>query len=130
MLLVNGIIVPLRSPRSAKLYQKIWNENGSPLLYYSIRQKELLQQKLGDSYDVELAMRYQSPSLETALEKFSSGTYKKIIVVPLFPQYASASTGSVNQKIMELIKNWEVIPEITFINSFCNDEGFINSFAE
>src|SRR5690242_4072265 len=60
--LVNFIISPFRAPRSAKLYKEIWNENGSPLLYYSIRQKKLLQQRLGNDYVVEMAMRYQNPS--------------------------------------------------------------------
>lgn len=127
--LVNFIIAPFRSPRSAKLYEKIWNENGSPLMYYSLRQKELLQNKLGKDYQVELAMRYQSPSLESALEKFSKPVYEKLIVLPLFPQYASASTGSVQEKIMKIISKWEIVPEIKFINSFCDDENFISAFS-
>ena len=129
-MLVNLIISPIRSPRSAKLYKKIWTSNGSPLLYYSERQKKLLQEKLGDNFQVELAMRYQNPSMEDAFMVFSKPIFKKIIVVPLFPQYASASTGSVHEKIMSVIKTWQVIPEIKFINSFCNDNGFINAFAE
>src|ERR1700744_1594250 len=69
-LLVKGIIVPFRSPKSAKLYKVIWNnKTGSPLLYYSLRQQELLQQRLGDDYIVELAMRYQNPSISSALER-------------------------------------------------------------
>src|SRR5436190_17854785 len=102
MLLVNLIIVPFRSARSAKLYQKIWTEKGSPLLIYSLRQKELLQESLGDNYQVELAMRYRKPSLDSALEKFQKSGVRKIRVLPLFPQYASSSTGSVHEKIMEL----------------------------
>ncbi len=129
-LLVNFIIAPIRSPRSAKLYKEIWTEKGSPLLVNSENQKKLLQEKLGSEYQVELAMRYQSPSIESALEKFSKPILKKIIVVPLFPQYASASTGSVHEKIMSIISTWQVVPEIKFINSFCNDEGFINAFSE
>src|SRR3954466_6296117 len=64
-LLVNLIIVPFRSPKSAKLYSHIWRKDGvSPLLYYSIKQKEELQKILGGEFEVELAMRYQSPSIE------------------------------------------------------------------
>jgi protoporphyrin/coproporphyrin ferrochelatase len=130
-MLVNFIIAPFRSPRSAALYAKVWDtKNGSPLLYHSIRQKELLQQNLGNEYDVQLAMRYQNPSIEKALSVFKSQLYKKIIVLPLFPQYASASTGSVQQKIMEIVSQWEVVPEIKFINSFCNNDQFISAFAE
>jgi ferrochelatase len=68
-LLVKGIIVPFRSPKTSKLYKEIWNENGSPLLYYSELQAKMLQEKLGKEYQVELAMRYQNPSIENALEK-------------------------------------------------------------
>ena len=130
-LLVNMIIVPFRSPKSAKLYSEIWRKDGvSPLLYYSLKQQSSLQQLLGNDYKVELAMRYQSPSIETALFQFKNPEFKKIKVFPLFPQYASASTGSVVEKVMEIVSKWEVIPEIEFIGSFCNDEGFIDSFVE
>ena len=129
-LLVNFVIAPIRSSRSAKLYQKIWTSVGSPLLHYSKKQKELLQKKLGDNFHVELAMRYQSPSIQDVLAKFSKLNFEKIIVLPLFPQYASASTGSVHEKIMSMVSRWLVIPEIKFINSFPNHEGFIHAFTE
>jgi ferrochelatase len=129
--LVNLVIAPLRGPRSAKLYKEIWSEKtGSPLMHYTVRQKELLQTSLGDNYQVEMAMRYQTPSIETALEKLKKPVYKKIVVLPLFPQYASASTGSVQEKIMSIVGKWEIIPEIEFINSYCNHPDFIKSFAE
>lgn len=127
--LVNLIIAPIRGPRSAKLYKEIWTENGSPLMYYSERQKELLRTAMGPDYQVELAMRYQSPSIESALEKFSKPVFKKIIVFPLFPQYASASTGSVQEKVMEIVSGWEIVPHIEFINSYCDRPEFINAFA-
>src|SRR6201989_712170 len=72
-LLVKGLIVPFRSPKSAALYKKIWsNETGSPLLHYSKLQPQALQQRLGDGYQVELAMRYQTPSIESALERLKA----------------------------------------------------------
>ena len=128
-LLVNFIIAPIRAPRSAKLYEKIWTEFGSPLLLYSTRQEYMLAEKLGNDYQVELAMRYQSPSIESALEKFKKPVFKKIKVVPLFPQYASASTGSVHEKVMSIVSKWPVVPEIEFVNSYCDDESFINAFS-
>ena len=94
-LLVKGIIVPFRSPKTAKLYKEIWNEDGSPLFHYSKIQAKLLQEKLGDDYHVELAMRYQNPSVESALNKLKDGLVESIKVIPMFPQYASASSGSV-----------------------------------
>ncbi|MXV51857.1 ferrochelatase [Pedobacter sp. HMF7647] len=128
--LVKGAIVPFRAPKSAKLYKEIWSEKGSPLLYYSIRQKELLQEKLGDQFQVELAMRYQSPSIEDALERMKKSLVSSIKVLALFPQYASASTGSVHQKVMDIVSKWQTIPPISFVNSFHDNTGMIETFAE
>jgi len=129
-LLVKGIIVPFRSPKTSKLYKEIWNENGSPLLYYSEIQAKLLQEKLGNEYHVELAMRYQSPSIETALAKLKAGLVESIKVIPLFPQYASASSGSVMQLVMELVSKWQTIPPISFVNSFHDNKQMVEIFAE
>jgi ferrochelatase len=129
-LLVKGIIVPFRSPKTAKLYKEIWNENGSPLLYYSKLQAKMLQERLGDDYHVELAMRYQSPSIASALANLKAGLVESIQVIPMFPQYASASTGSVMQLVMELVGKWPTVPPISFVNSFHNNELMIKVFAE
>jgi len=129
-LLVKGIIVPFRSPKTAKLYKEIWNENGSPLLYYSRLQAQMLQEKLGDEYHVELAMRYQSPSIASALANLKAGLVESIQVIPMFPQYASASSGSVMQLVMELVSKWQTVPPISFVNSFHDNELMIKVFAE
>jgi ferrochelatase len=129
-LLVKGIIVPFRSPKTAKLYKEIWDENGSPLLYFSKLQIAMVQEKLGDDYHVELAMRYQSPSILSALENMKAGLVESIRVIPLFPQYASASTGSVIQKVMEIVGKWQTIPPVSFVNSFHDDPVMIETFAE
>jgi ferrochelatase len=129
--LVQGIITPFRASKSAKLYKEIWDkETGSPLLHYSKLQHKLLQERLGDEYQVELAMRYQSPSIEDALQRLKANLVRDIKVIPLFPQYASASTGSVQEKVMDLVKTWQTIPNITFVNSFHNDDLMIQAFAE
>lgn len=129
-ILVRGLISPFRAPHSARLYQKIWTEKGSPLLFHSMRQKELLQQSLGDGYQVELGMRYQNPSIQSALACLKDAHVKSIKVIPLFPQYASATTGSVIDKIMTLVKDWQTIPDISFVNSFHNNGLMIEAFAE
>jgi ferrochelatase len=129
-LLVKGVIVPFRGPRSAKLYKEIWSDTtGSPLLYYSLLQQTLLQNQLGDEYQVELAMRYQSPSIDAALTRLKDAQVSNIRVIPMFPHYASASSGSVMQKIMELVSKWQTIPNISFMNSFHDNELMINVFA-
>lgn len=130
-LLVKGIIVPFRSPKSAKLYQAIWSDKtGSPLLHFSKLQHQLLQDRLGDDYQVELAMRYQSPSIEQALQKLKDAKVDSIKVLPLFPHYASASSGSVLDKVMKLLSNWETIPNLSFINSFHDNGKMIQAFAD
>lgn len=129
--LVQGIITPFRASKSAKLYKEIWDkETGSPLLHYSKLQHKLLQERLGDEYQVELAMRYQSPSIEDALQRLKANLVSDIKVIPLFPQYASASTGSVQEKVMDLVKTWQTIPNISFVNSFHNDDLMIQAFVE
>lgn len=128
---VRGIIVPFRAPNSAKLYQAVWDEEtGSPLLHYSLRQQRLLQERLGDEYHVELAMRYQNPSIASALDKLRPMNLESLRIIPLFPQYASASTGSVIDKVMELMRNWHTFPDISVVNDFYDNELMIDVFAE
>jgi ferrochelatase len=126
-LLVNGIIVPFRSPKSAKLYQQIWTPEGSPLLINGMKVKKLLQQALGAKYVVELGMRYQNPPLESALESLRKEQVEKIVIVPMYPQYASSSTGSSVEKALELIKKWEVTPALSIISKFYDHPGFIDA---
>lgn len=129
-MLVNLIIVPFRAPKSAKIYQKLWTKNGSPLLFHSNNVKSLLQHELGDSYDVHLAMRYKNPSVPSVLEDMRKKNYAKIVILPMFPQYASASTGSALDEVMRVISSWWVIPEIKFISQYYDHPLFIQAFAE
>ncbi len=129
-LLVNGIIVPFRGPKSAKLYEQIWTKKGSPLLAISTKVKVLLQKALGDSFVVELGMRYQSPSIETGLNKLSTAQVQKIILIPLYPQYASSSTGSSVEEALRIIGKWEVTPSIEVISKFYDNPDFIDACAD
>lgn len=129
-LLVNGIIAPFRAPKSAKLYKEIWTEQGSPLLFYTRRQAQLMQEAMGSDYLVDFAMRYQSPSIPDALERFRKVGVSDITVLPLFPQYASATTGSVHEKVMDIVGKWQAIPEIRFISSYCDQPEFIEAFVD
>jgi len=128
--LVNGIIVPFRAGKSAKLYQQIWTKEGSPLLVHSRAVKEKLQAELGNEYVVELGMRYQSPSLRSALENLRKARVSKIVVLPLYPQYASSSSGSSIAKTMSLLKEWEVTPSVQVISKFYDHPAFIDACVE
>jgi len=129
-LLVNGIIIPFRSSKSAKLYQHIWTKDGSPLLTNSIKMKNLLQQQLGENYVVELGMRYQSPSLESALDRLRKAQVEKIIMIPLYPQYASSSTGSSVAEAIRLMQKWEVTPSVEVISKFYDNPDFIDACVD
>lgn len=130
-LLVRGVIVPQRAAQSAETYATIWDEvNGSPLMYYSLLQQKMLQEELGDEFHVELAMRYQNPSIESALKKMQEMYLESIKVIPLFPQYASATSGSVIDKVMEIMRTWQYIPKVSFVSSYCEDDLMIETYAE
>lgn len=129
-MLVNLIIVPFRAPKSAKIYEHLWTDKGSPILLYTQEITGLLQKELGGGFKVEFAMRYQNPSMEDVLGRIKKANYKKIIVVPLFPQYASATTGSAVEKAMRIISKWWVIPEVKFIGQFYDHPLFVEAFAE
>jgi len=128
-LLVRGIIAPFRAPKSAKTYKEIWTDEGSPLLVYSKQLLKKMHGALGENYIVELAMRYQQPSIDNGLQKLKDERCSEIIVVPLFPHYASASFGSVVQKVMEIVGAWQTIPAIRFTGSFHNHPLFIKAFC-
>lgn len=129
-LLVRGIIAPFRSGKSAKEYQKLWTPEGSPLKIYGEIVAEGVQERLGDEYAVELAMRYQSPSIEGALQRLQDQQVHEIIVFPMFPQYAGATTGSVHDEVMRILRKWEAIPNVRMINSYYDQPEMIKIFAD
>lgn len=129
-LLVNGIIAPFRAPKSAKIYQELWEERGSPLKFYGEDVVKDLQKQLGEGYCVRLAMRYQNPDLASTLNEMHQLNLKKLIIVPLFPQYASATTGSVYERVMELVSSWQTLPSISMVNYFYDHPSFAKFFAQ
>ncbi len=129
-LLVRGIIAPFRSGKSAKLYQILWTPEGSPLKVYGERLTEGVRDILGEDYIVELGMRYQKPSIESALNRLLEQQVTEVIVIPLFPQYASATTGSVHDEVMRILRKKETIPNIKLVNSYYNYQPMVDIFAD
>lgn len=129
-LLINLIITTFRSPKSAKEYQKLWDEKGSPLKYYGEEVTKSLQNRLGDEYLIALSMRYQNPSIKSALETLRAANVSEIIVIPLFPHYASASTGTVIQKVNEIVNSWQVIPSLRYVSKFWDHPKYIEGFVQ
>ncbi len=128
--LLNLVILPFRPKRSAHAYQKIWTEEGSPLLVYSRQLAERVQVQLGERFAVRLAMRYQSPSIRAAFEELIAEDVEKIILLPLFPQYSSAATGSALDKTFELASEQWNVPVLEAIGPFFADEGFLRAFVD
>lgn len=127
--LVRGIILPFRTGNSTKLYQQLWTPEGSPLKVYGEKLAKGVQDLLGTGYEVELAMRYQSPSIESAVNRLLEKQVQEILVFPLFPQYASATTGSVHEEVMRVLGKKQTIPNVKLINSYPDYEPMIDLFA-
>lgn len=126
--LVNIIILPFRTRKTTVAYQKIWLPSGSPLLLNTKQLCDALAKELGDSYQVEFGMRYGTPTIESALSHLKDSN--DLTVIPLFPQYTSAATGSAIEKLLEpLAKTWN-IPEVNIQRDFYNDPGFIAAFTD
>ena len=128
-ILVNLIIVPFRTAGSTKLYRRLFTEKGSPLLFHLRDLTAKLQVKLENNYSVVMGMRYGNPSLKSALGKIKSMGISELIIFPLFPQYASSTTGSVNEFVMKEISKWNEIPEIKFKDQFFSHSSFIGALA-
>ena len=129
-ILVNFIICPIRSFSSTKIYKEVWDsETGSPLLHNTQELTKKIKSKLPD-YDVHFAMRYQSPSIEKALDNILSKNPDELIILPLFPHYAAATTGSVYEEVSRLLSKRWVIPKIKFINQFYDNEKFIDAWID
>ena len=130
--LVNLIIVPFRAPKSTKIYKELWElgKGESPLLTITRDLTSQLNAELNkDEIYVHMAMRYQEPSMPSVLEEMKKENYDKIVVLPMFPHYASSSTGSAIQRAMEIISKWWVIPEIEIINQFYEQDFYLDALV-
>ncbi|MEC8968687.1 MAG: ferrochelatase [Bacteroidota bacterium] len=127
LILVNLIIVTFRAPKSAKEYKKLFKiGNGkSPLLTYGKNLTSKVGSLSNNDYTVELAMRYGNPSMDEVLARMRVENYDQIYLFPLYPQYASASTGSTIEKAFRIINKWWVIPEVRVIGQFYNHPEFV-----
>ncbi len=128
-LLVNLIIIPFRVTKSTKLYQLLWSDEGSPLLFHLVSLVAKLQLKVADKYTIIGAMRYGQPSLKDALQRLKNESFDEIIILPLYPQYASSTTGSVHEFVLTEMRNWEKIPNLKLISQFYSHPAFVQAFA-
>lgn len=129
-LLVKGLITPRRSHKSAEKYQAVWMKEGSPLMVYSRGFAERLQTELGSDWIVEIGMRYGNPSLSAALEKLRDEGVKKLVLAPLFPQYAEATTGSAVKETKRLLSEMKWNVPLKIVPPFYNRREFLSAQAE
>lgn len=128
-LLLELFILPFRPRTSTEAYRKVWTAEGSPVLVIGQAFTRALAERLGDDVQVELAMRYQSPSIVSALERFERNATDHITVFPLFPQYSSAATGTAVERVWELAgARWNV-PCLDFVGAFYDHPAFIEAWA-
>lgn len=127
--LLRGVILPLRSPRVARLYQSVWMEEGSPLMVYSRRQQQALAKRLPET-PVALGMSYGSPSLESAVDELLAQNVDHIVVLPLYPQYSCSTVAAVWDELAHILKPKRYIPGLSFIRDYADDSDFIHALAE
>ena len=131
--LLRGIVLNTRPKASAERYRQIWTKEGSPLLTMSRRQASLLKGALGQrglSVDVALAMRYGKPSIASVLEGLRSRGIGHILVLPLYPQYAAATTATVFDEVARVMAGWRDLPDLRFIRGFHDEPAWLDCLAD
>ncbi|HBX2650404.1 TPA: ferrochelatase [Klebsiella pneumoniae] len=126
--LLRGVILPIRSPRVAKLYQSVWMEEGSPLMVYSRRQQQALAARLPDT-PVALGMSYGSPSLASAVDDLLAQGVEHIVVLPLYPQYSCSTVAAVWDVLARILAKKRAIPGISFIRDYAEHPDYIHALA-
>ena len=127
-ILVNFIIVPFRSRKTQEAYQSIWTKKGSPLIINTNLIKEKLDQKI--EYPVEMAMRYQNPSIEKGLISLEEKGCKEIIVLPLYPHYAEATSLTTKLKVKDVKDKLDLDLKLSFLDEFYNEDGYLESLSK
>ena len=133
MIILHGIILRIRPKRSAKLYESIWTENGSPLTHITRLQRDKLDAYIKNqgyqNTEVVMAMRYGNPSIEAGLEQLRDKGLTRIVILPLYPQYSSPTTGSTFDAVSKVLRKWRWVPELHFINGYHKNSAYIDSLA-
>ncbi|MDQ6997253.1 MAG: ferrochelatase [Mariprofundus sp.] len=133
-LVLNAVILNVRPAKSAAAYRKVWTDDGSPLLAIGKNQQKKLAHSLreaaGDHVHVELAMRYGNPSIQAGLEALRSKNCKKIIILPLYPQYSATTTASTFDAVSDVLKSWRRVPELHMIDAYHDHPAYIEALTQ
>ena len=131
-IILKGIILQVRPRKSAANYKKIWTDNGSPLLDISNKQLSGIKKILSSKYpniEFALGMRYGNPSIDSALKDLQSRQVRRLLVLPLYPQYCAATTGSTFDEVTSILQKWRWIPELRIINQYFEEEEYLNALV-
>lgn len=126
--LLNLLIAPTRAPKTAKLYQKVWQADGSPLLVYSQQQQQALAAQFPD-HAVELAMTYGQPSIKAALDRLEAQQVERLLVLPLYPQYSATTSAAVFDVLARELRYRPRVPNLVFINGYADQNAYIEALA-
>lgn len=122
-------ILPRRGRSSAELYRSIWTEDGSPLVCETREQARLLDAQLGPDFRVVIGMRYGNPSLSAGLNELTSAGCRRVILIPMFPQFSNATTGSIETELARVLPKLSEAPEVTVAEPFFEDAGYVRALA-
>jgi ferrochelatase len=132
-LILHGFILRFRPAKSAHAYQQIWTPDGSPLMLHSralaAAVREHMVQQFGDGVEVVLGMTYGSPSIADALEQLRRAGMRRLLVLPLYPQYSATTTGSVFDRVTRALQKWRWLPELRFVTGYHDHERYIDSVS-
>ena len=127
-ILLKLVILQIRPSRSAAAYKKVWTDKGSPLLVIANNQLNKIKSSFFDSNEnivFEIGMRYGNPSIHKALSKLQKQQVRKLLVLPMYPQYCAATTGSTFDEVTNVMQRWRWIPELRFINQYFEEKNYI-----
>jgi len=129
-ILVRGIIVNVRSHKSAATYREIWTENGSPLMLNTQGLCKKTQEVLGDDFDVAMGMRYGKPSVANALKELHDKGVRKLVVIPLYPQYSGSTNGSTFDALGKALSKHRWVPDIKFVSDYYRNPAYSKAIAD
>ncbi|MDQ6972948.1 MAG: ferrochelatase, partial [Mariprofundaceae bacterium] len=132
-LILNGVILNIRPPRSAALYRKVWTDEGSPLLAITRRQQKKLQSHLEEQapggFRVELAMRYGKPSIAAGMQALKDAGCARVLLLPLYPQYSSSTSASTFDAVAAFVRQGRDMPELRMVRDYHDDPAYIAALA-
>lgn len=132
--ILHGVVLRTRPKKSAEAYEKVWEEDGSPLLSIAMKQRAaiepLLRERIGEHCEVALAMRYGEPSIGNVMESLRRKNVRRLVVLPLYPQYSATTTAATIDEVTRVLRYWRWLPELRTINQYHDRPGYIAALAD